>query len=152
MKLDIGAGRWPKDGFESVDLVPPADHVGDFTEMTFTGVTDVEMSHILEHVSFHLTRHVLEHVRWWMATGGCLRVEVPDCHELCMIGADSPVWNQWMFGSQGGPGQVHMAGFTATTLPQVLETAGWRVTGVRRFISDHPDRVGYPCVEATACV
>jgi hypothetical protein len=86
-----------------------------------------------------------------MVPGGHLRVEVPDCAVLADMDPADGNWNQWMFGSQGAEGQYHRAGFVGTTLNAALQRAGWTVLGLRTFSSDNVNRVGYPCLEATAC-
>lgn len=151
MKVNLGSGNVPLPGYVNVDLVSPADIVCDLLEVEFTDVTHVEMSHSLEHLPFRQTSVALERIHGWMAAGGRLRVEVPDCDVLCRMDRADDRWQQWMFGSQGGPGQVHMAGFTAATLHAALLAAGWQVESVRQFNSTNVNRIGYPCVEAVAC-
>jgi predicted SAM-dependent methyltransferase len=151
MKLNLGSGNVPLKGYTSVDLVPPADVVGDFLEMSFAEVEAVEMSHVLEHISFRDTEAALRRVLSWMVPEGTLRVEVPDCAELVKMDPAAPEWNQWMFGAQGEEGQYHRVGFVAETLEAALLNADWTVVGTRTFVSDNPNRVGYPCLEATAC-
>lgn len=150
MKLNLGSGPEPLDGFTNVDLVPPADIVGDFMEMSFEGVEQVEMSHVLEHLPFRRTEEALLRVRSWMEPGGSLRVEVPDCDVLVQMDVADGCWQQWMFGSQGGPGEFHCAGFNHTTLTRALERAGWSVLNWSTFVSGNRWRVGYPCLEAIA--
>lgn len=150
MKLNLGAGGVSVPGFASVDLEPPADYVGDFMEMDFDGVEAVEMSHVLEHVSFHRTNEALARVRSWMVPEGELRVEVPDCASLVAMDPNGDHWQQWMFGSQERPGCAHLAGFTVRTLGAAIRRAGWTVQGIFTFESSHSARRGYPCIEARA--
>ena len=148
--LNLGSGNLPLNGFTNVDLTPPADIVGDFLEMTFTDVEEVEMSHVLEHIPHRRTEEALLRIHTWMVPAGTIRVEVPDCSVLCAMDLDDPTWQQWMFGSQESPGQFHRAGFTAFSLKRALMRAGWTLIGARTFASDNVNRPGYPCVEVTA--
>jgi len=150
MKLNLGSGNVPLKGYTNVDLVPPADIVGDFLEMTFSDVEVVEMSHVLEHLPFRQTVPALERVRSWMVDDGALRVEVPDVDVLRAMDPAGGDFQQWWFGSQGAPGEFHCAGFNATTLQWALERAGWHSIGTQTFTSDNFNRVGYPCVSAVA--
>lgn len=150
MRLNLGAGGYPVDGYLSVDLLEDADIPGDFTDMDFVAIEAVVMSHSLEHVSHHRTLEVLERIRSWMVPGGDLVVEVPDIDHIRAIDPSAPHWNQWMFGSQEAEGCAHLAGFTVATLRHALVRAGWTVTQVITFASDHPARRGYPCIEAKA--
>lgn len=149
MKLNLGCGGYPLAGYTNVDLHPPADIVGDFTMMSFAEVSEVRMSHVLEHISWRRTPGVLACVRSWMVGGALLIVEVPDMAALCEIGPSYPAWQQWIFGEQSHAGERHLAGFTLDSLSDRVGDAGFkRVTG-RRFVSDHPMRNGYPCIEVT---
>lgn len=150
MKLNLGAGGVPVSGYHQVDLDPPADFVGDFTQMTFEGIEAVEMSHVLEHISHHRTVTVLDRIRSWMLPGAPIRVEVPDCAELLKLDPTDPNWQQWWFGSQEGAGKDHLAGFVAETLRRALAAAGWREISTRTFRSERACRDGYPCLEGTA--
>lgn len=150
MKLNLGAGGYPLPGHLSVDMVPPADILGDFMDLHFEDVEAVEMSHVLEHLPWRVSGNALRWIRGWMAPGGTLRVEVPDCAAICAMGADDPRWQQWMFGSQNAPGEWHQAGFTVGTLAALVADTGWEVTSRRVFVTDHPARTGFPCAAVWA--
>lgn len=149
MRLNIGCGSYPLHDYTNIDLFPPADIMGDFTTMTFHGVESIRMSHVLEHLPWRETNLILRRLRSWLAPGGSLVIEVPDMQALMALGTHYAAWRQWIFGEQGHEGEYHKAGFTPVTLRVGLEAAGFQVQSVRAFLSDHPARVGYPCVEAT---
>ena len=150
MRLNLGSGNIPLEGYTNVDLVPPADIVGDFLKMRFVHVEQVEMSHVLEHIPFRQVLFALDRVRSWMAPRGQLRVEVPDVDELMKMDPAEADFQQWWFGSQDVPGQFHCAAFNQTTLARALGNAGWEVLDWRTFASDNFNRVGYPCLEMRA--
>ena len=151
-RLNLGCGRSLLDGFTNIDIAPPADIVGDFTMMSFEGVDEVVMSHVLEHFEWRRTGEVLATIRKWCAPGAKVTIEVPDMAALCERGCNYPHWQQWIFGEQGREGQRHLSGFTEGSLAEALAVNGFKVHQVRRFISQHPDRTGYPCIEAIAYV
>lgn len=150
MRLNLGSGGFPLPGYVNVDLVEPADVVGDFTAMTFRNVDEVRMSHVLEHISWRRTGETLARVRSWMSAGGRLTVEVPDMAALFALGPSYPAWQQWLFGEQSHAGEIHLAGFTLASLREAVAAAGFTVETAYAFRSEHPARPGYPCVEVVA--
>lgn len=151
-RLNLGCGRHLIDGFTNVDLERPADIIGDFTKMSFEGVTEVVMSHVLEHFEWRRTGAILETVRGWCVPGAKVTIEVPDMVALCARGCNYPQWQQWIFGEQGREGQRHLSGFTEGSLAAAMAAAGFNIQQARSFISMHPERTGYPCIEAIGCV
>lgn len=156
MRLNIGCGGFPLEGWVNVDLVPPADIVGDIRELEFEDVEDVNMDHSLEHISWRDVGGLLERIHGWMVVGGTIRIEVPDMREIMRQGEGNPLWFVYIYGSQAGidglhhPGEYHCSGFTAASLAWVLGAAGWQEIQTREFLSEHPYRPGMPCLEATA--
>ena len=151
MKLNLGCGQFKMDGFVNVDLhADNADVKGDFTEMDFEDVEEVEMSHILEHLAWNRTNEVLNRVRSWMVPGAPIRIEVPDIQFFIERGILDLAAKIAIYGIQSAPGEYHLTGFTEFTLRAELEKAGFTVTSSRRFSSDHPARPNFPCIEMTA--
>lgn len=150
MRLNLGSGGYPLPGYVNVDVVEPADVVGDFTAMTFRDVGEVRMSHVLEHIGWRRTGETLARVRSWMNADARLTVEVPDMAVLFALGPSYPAWQQWLFGEQSHGGEVHLAGFTLASLREAVAVAGFTVETERTFLSEHPARPGYPCVEVVA--
>jgi predicted SAM-dependent methyltransferase len=149
VRLNLGAGGYPLDGFTNIDLFPPADIVGDFMEMSFAELKEVVMIHVLEHISHRNTLATLERVRSWMKPGARLVVEVPDMGML--MAAPRERWLTDIYGVQTHDGEYHRAGFTFQTLRKAMRAAGFHDVAVRSFLSDHPRRTGFPCLEATGC-
>lgn len=150
MRLNIGSGEFPIEGYVNVDLYPPADVVGDVCELEFGGVEHVVMSHSLEHVSWRKTLPLLTHIHGWMNEGAGIVIEVPDMEEI-MRNPDPVWWLAYVYGAQAPhEGETHRAGFTAPILAALLEHAGFREVTTRTFLSEHPYRPGMPCLEATA--
>lgn len=152
VRLNLGCGKHAIDGYTGVDLNQPADIIGDFTQMSFDNVSEVLMSHVLEHFGWRRTGEILETIRSWCVIGAKVTIEVPDMAALCKRGCNYPHWQQWIFGEQGHGGQCHLSGFTEGSLTEAMAVAGFKVQQARSFISMHPDRTGYPCIEAIAYV
>jgi hypothetical protein len=147
-KLNLGCGEFTLPGYINVDIQPPADVIGDFLQMEFSAVTDVVMSHILEHISWQETAAVLKKVHSWMVPGGTILVEVPDMDAVMARGTYDQFAEIAIYGIQSAIGEFHLAGFNLGKLTSFLTTAGFTVTSNRAFISDHPARPGFPCIEA----
>lgn len=150
MRINVGSGHTPLAGHLNIDIEPPADQVGDFMLMSFSEIDHVEMSHVLEHISWRDTQRALAVVASWLRINGSLRVEVPDMNVLCQLGVGIIGWEMGIFGAQTSDGEYHKAGFSVETLVNSVAAAGFRVDLVRTFRSTHPERNGYPCIELSA--
>lgn len=151
-RLNLGCGGYPLDGYTNLDLYPPADIVGDFMQMEFTGLEEVAMIHSLEHLPWVETPQILTRIKGWLAPGGTLRIEVPDMEAIMAMGTAGTVWNQYVYGCQAHEGEYHKAGFTEDLLAGLLELVGYRIVSTRRFVGGHPMREGFPNLEVVACV
>lgn len=152
MKLNLGCGKYPMEGYVNVDLyADAADVKGDFTEMVFADVEEIVMLHVLEHLPFDRTDEILSMLYDWLQPGGSLLVEVPDMEVLLALGTGYPEWVLWIYGAKE-PGERHQGGYTMAMLVQALARAGFEVDSlsIKRFVSDHPERRGYPCCQALA--
>jgi hypothetical protein len=126
VKLNLGCGRFPLDGFTNVDLhADEADINGDLRELEFSGV------------------------KGWLAPDGLLRVEVPDMQRIMKMGTEDD-WLRYVYGSQQHDGEYHRSGFTESSLREALELAGFRELRTAWFNSDFETRPGMPCVQAEA--
>lgn len=152
MKVNLGSGSFPLPGYANIDLHSDADVRADFTQISLSGVTEALLAHSLEHISWRRTDEVLARIRSWMEPGGKIVVETPNVTELFRLGSSYPMWQQWIFGEQSHSGEVHLAGFTLETLADAVARAGFEVSAQRAFISGHPARIGYPCIEVTGFV
>jgi hypothetical protein len=152
VRVNLGCGGYPLDGYTNIDLFPPADLIGNFMEMTFEDLEEVTMVHSLEHLPWVQTPAVLSRIKSWLAPGGSLTIEVPDMETIMGYGAGNSCWLQWVYGCQAHEGEYHKAGFTKNLLWGLLELQGYTVTSAETFLSDHPMRIGFPCLRVTACV
>lgn len=154
MKLNIGCGHFPLEGYTNIDAWPgaPANLQLDVFDLQHEvphwvgGFEEVRMDHVLEHFSWHRTGEVLSICRWLLRSGGILHVEVPDMERI-MAGETGPVgFVQAIYGAQDHAGEYHHTGFVSNTLSHYLSEAGFEHVEVTAFTSDHPMRPGFPCL------
>lgn len=152
MKLNLGSGDYPLDGWTNVDQHRPADVNGDIRELDFTDVEEIRMDHLLEHLPWTETHHVLARVYGWMRPGATLTIEVPDMKRIMRDAPkmDALGWLTYVYGNQDHPGEFHMAGFTEDSLRATLQSAGFSRVQTRTFLSELGQRRGMPCLEAKA--
>jgi len=150
VKVNLGSGRFPLEGWTNVDRYTDADVQADFRTLQYSGVERVRMSHLLEHLGWRETPAALEHVRGWLQPRGRLELEVPDSDLVLAAGTRHPGWVKYVYGDQSHPGEYHQAGFTARTLARQLQQAGFWDVHVDQFRSRHKGREGMPCLKAEA--
>ena len=150
MRINIGCGPDPLPGYVNIDLFEPADQVGDFRQMSFQNADHIEMSHVLEHLSWREVSTALRIVISWLRPAGTIRIEVPDMTELCRMGTGVVTWELGLFGAQIHDGEYHKGGFSVESLTNHVARAGFQITGVHTFRSEKPERLNYPCIEITA--
>lgn len=146
MRLNVGCGDHPLDGWINIDLIPPADIVGDIRTLDFTNVDEIRCDHMLEHVPRADVAAVLHRFRQWLRPGGRVSVEVPDMAAIMARGAADPWWEQYIYGAQNHEGEFHRSGFVAGTLTAALLAAGFREVSTVAFRSTLPWRDGMPCL------
>jgi predicted SAM-dependent methyltransferase len=147
VRLNLGSGTLPLDGYVNVDAHAEADVRGDIRELDFSDVEEVRMDHLLEHLPIKDTLPALERIRSWMKPGARITVEVPDM--FAIMANPRSVWVTDVYGVQDHPGEYHMCGFSHHSLRHVLIEAGFQGVKSTAFISQHPHRAGLPCIEAT---
>jgi SAM-dependent methyltransferase len=155
VKLNLGSGERPLEGFVNVDALenlPGVDVVADISQrLPFDdGSADlVHASHILEHFSTEDVPRLLHEWRRVLSGGGRLFVAVPDldviAHRLVQLrGWFTPPNNPWLgaiYGGQKDEYDFHKTGFTAPWLAGLLNDAGFgAIKRVERFPGiDRPD-------------
>lgn len=147
MKLNVGSGQYPLPGYTNIDQYWLADISADFRDLEFSDVEEIVASHVLEHLPWRETKAALELLAGWLAINGRLIVEVPDMEAM----AGREFWAQGVYGEQSHEGEFHKSGFTAASLRSEIEDVGLKVLATRRFLSKHPARLGFPCIEVRAC-
>lgn len=131
MKLDIGSGPIPREGFIGVDMYPPNDGVSSIMGLLpfpDCSIEEVYSSHALEHISKHAVVPTLIEWRRVLIWGGKIVIEVPDLVWVCenWLKYKSADWNlDAIFGDQSDDGQYHKTGFTKNIMFDYLVRAGF---------------------------
>lgn len=152
IKLNIGAGRVPVDGYIPVDCksggeayplhVPngpwPDGHVPD------ESVSEIRASHVLEHFSHRITFDVLREWVRVLMPGGKLRIAVPDldrCMAARQAGKPWPI-EQYLMGGHTDDDDFHGALFDEWSTRRMMRAAGLRY--IRNWTSDANDCASLP--------
>lgn len=133
LRLDIGSGDNPLEGFTGVDLYSEAEGIvnAPMNALPYPdeSVDEIYSSHALEHVGKYEVVPTLH--EWWrvMKWNARLTIEVPDLAWVCKNWL-SRLTNDWhmdaIFGDQSTPGQYHKTGFTRPIMYHYLEEAGFQ--------------------------
>jgi predicted SAM-dependent methyltransferase len=149
LRLNLGSGTVPLEGFTNVDALPDApgvDVVADLSQpLPFAnGAADlVYAAHVLEHFPTDEVPRLLADWRRVLREGGILLVAVPDLDVIARTIVDErPGWftpphGPWLgaiYGGQKDEYDFHKTGFTAPWLSWLLDEAGFgSVQKVDRF-------------------
>jgi len=159
MKLNLGAGTQPLEGYENLDHktgqeIFPLDFPDGSAE-------EIRASHVLEHFSHRDVSRVVHHWVAKLAPGGCLKIAVPDFEWICrqyQQGAPIPV-QAFVCGDQKDEDSFHGTIFDKETLDEVLVAAGLeRLGSWKSEIQDCADlpvslnRMGYKPTSSLAGV
>lgn len=129
MKLDIGAGDFPKDGYTTVDPFTGADIQAPMWDIPLpdNSIDEIVTDHALEHILKAQVVPTLKEWRRLLKPGALAVVVVPDL-VWCVTNWLNWQTNDWhmdtIFGHEGSPGQQHGTGFTHKLLRQYAEEAG----------------------------
>lgn len=140
MKLDMGAGAFPREGFTTVDAYASADIQAPMWAVPLAdGVAEhIYSCHALEHVA---KAQVVPTLREWarlLAPEGRIELIVPDLEWCCRNWLDWQT-NDWhmdvLFGGQGHEGEFHKTGFTFRLMQRYAAEAGLRIDRFERIQS-----------------
>lgn len=133
VRLNLGAGGKPLDGWISVDLAGEPDVRADVLALPFPdGYADEVMAiHLLEHLYRWDAPAALAEWRRVLKPGGLLILELPDLIKACRNVLTNPDVRMGVWGLFGDPGyreplMVHRWGWTSTELAAELRAAGFR--------------------------
>ena len=132
IKLDIGCGINPAEGYTGVDYYVKGEGIinAPMWELPFNTdtVEEIRSSHALEHCPKRMIPVTLAEWKRVLAPGGRLLLFVPDL-EWCVKEWLKRKSNDWyldtIFGNQDHPGEFHMTGFTDDIGYGYLEDAGF---------------------------
>lgn len=142
VKLDIGGGVYPRDGYLNVDaFVESADIRADMRDIPLpdASVDEIYSSHALEHMSKHDIVPILKEWKRLLKVGGVAVIEVPDLRWCCenWLYRLSNDWHMdTIFGQQTTPGEFHKTGFTPDIMAGYLREAGLTLLA-QRTVDSH---------------
>jgi len=142
MKIDIGSGNSPKQGFASVDKYCQADYEADFIHLPFpdNSIQEVYTSHTLEHLGKNEVSIALKEIYRVLEPKGIFTIIVPDLEWCIRAWLKAPdkrgFFMDAIFGNQEHAGEFHKTGFTKDSLKKLVEDAGLKVIR-SEYISDH---------------
>ena len=148
LRLDIGPGDIPADGYVSVAPFGPADVAAPMWDLPWPDgvVEEIRAWHCLEHVAAGRVDPSLCEWRRVLRPGGTLDLMVPDLDYACrywlgLVPPNRPddFATDWslalLFGKQDDEGQFHRTGFNRQRLVAALWRAGFTDTSVDRVWS-----------------
>lgn len=142
LKLDIGCGGHPLEGYEPVDI----KHGKQAYPLSYQegSADEIHASHILEHFPHGQIHHVLGEWIRVLRPGGRLRISVPDFEVISrayLEGKDIPVQG-YVMGGQLDEHDVHRSLFDMEALMDVMSDCG--LIGIGRWKSRQPDCSSLP--------
>ncbi len=133
MKLEIGCGDRPREGFTNLDFreLPGVDIVDDATKLTKiedNSCEEIRAVQVLEHFSHLETLNILKVWFSKLKEGGILHIEVPDMRKHCEMYMNGQIKEPWAFvcwyGGQDYEGNYHKAGFSVPYLTALMKAVG----------------------------
>jgi predicted SAM-dependent methyltransferase len=136
LKIDVGAGKEPKEGYTPVDwwYEAPGYVRAQAWKLPYKAgeVDEINCSHMLEHVEKRKVMPTLQEFDRVLKPGGLLTVEVPDLMWVVKKWLENPddgFGMDMIFGNQDPPGgQFHQTGFTMFILCRDIHQAGFTIS------------------------
>lgn len=145
MKLNLGCGTQPIDGYENLDA-KNCRPIYPLTEFADESVDEVRASHVLEHFGHGEINSVLKEWTRVLKPGGKLRIAVPDFEKVASVYADGnpsrlPIQG-FVMGGQTDEYDFHKSLFDHESLEALLLGAGLGRIGT--WTSEIDDCASYP--------
>jgi SAM-dependent methyltransferase len=141
MKLHLGCGRQPMEGWVNVDVIPGegVDRVCDITRLPFedSSASEIYARHVIEHIIPIKWESTL--AAWFriLRPGGKIVLECPDLKKVCEYFAADYLgqrnwWHRVIYGDPRDGGS-HLHGFTLDWLVRDLKAAGFVIEVARTW-------------------
>jgi predicted SAM-dependent methyltransferase len=133
MRLNIGCGNKPKEGFINIDIAGrKADVIADCTELPFKDRTIdvIESYHLIEHLTKDKAEQSLIHWHALLKKDGKLVIECPDMVEVFLnyLGAreeDEEEFLYSVYGRHRYKYDIHYWGYSKKSLTRLLHNIGF---------------------------
>jgi len=142
MKLNLGAGHKPIDGYENLD-----GFKGDsIYPLNFdkNSIVEIRASHVLEHFGHEESVTVLSHWIQALRPGGILKIAVPDFDDLIRRRNMGQKWDfeAIIMGGQVDERDYHKSIWTQEKLRYLMEALG--LSDIKTWQSEIADCAAYP--------
>lgn len=135
MRIDVGSGNIPREGYITVDFYDADALVkAPAWDLPYDdgSIEAINCSHVLEHLTPDETTKTLAEFRRVLEVGGMAEIEVPDfdwcCHTWGVsYGSDKVAAYTGIFGNGDGSPMAHKQGFDWEKLCGILTDAGFVV-------------------------
>lgn len=143
LRLNLGAGDCPLQGYENIDLKSGKD--ARMLDVPDESCAHIRVSHLLEHMLLDEVLPVLQHWARKLKPGGNLSIAVPDMQQFGMMLAtgqyDPKMWN-YIYGGQTDAYDFHRSGYTRPVLESCMKAVGLRC--MRRWYGEGEDCASLP--------
>ena len=159
MKVNLGCGRTPAEGYVNVDPFFPNNEsivckdAADFLDGCHEGsIDEIRMIHVLEHMTMKQGVRLFGSMMRPLKVGGVLIMECPDIEGAMRLflefGPDP--WIHSLYGGQKRLGDTHQWGYTQGSLRSLAETSGLIVDSIGPGIGGAGIRNKSACVRMIA--
>jgi hypothetical protein len=150
MKLHLGCGQRYFEGYVNIDYplsehsvqqTSIADEYANLLELRYKpgSIEEVRLHHVFEHFPRAVACALLYSWNTWLKKSGTLRIEVPDFEKTGKVALSrfsskkaKAVALRHIFGSQEAYWAVHFEGYTPSSLTEVMQLYGFKVSEVKK--------------------
>jgi predicted SAM-dependent methyltransferase len=139
IRLDIGSGPNPHEGFTGVDACCASENVtaAPMWKLPYgdSSVDQILSSHALEHIPKRMVVPTLMEWNRVLKPDAPLTIFVPDLEWCCrqwLEHLSNDWWMDTIFGNQDNAGQFHQTGFTHEIMGKYLAEAGFEIVEMSR--------------------
>lgn len=150
MKLHLGCGQRHFEGYVNIDYplsehsvqqTSIADEYANLLELRYKpgSIEEVRLHHVFEHFPRAVACALLYSWNTWLKKSGTLRIEVPDFEKTGKVALSrfsskkaKAVALRHIFGSQEAHWAVHFEGYTPSSLTEVMQLYGFKVSEVKK--------------------
>lgn len=143
MRLNLGAGNCPLDGYENLDIKNGCE-VSSLVQYADNTLDEIRASHILEHFSYTQVFDILKGWVQKLKAGGVLKVAVPDFAKIAQgyINRENINIQGYLMGGHTDANDYHKSVFDQKGLGKAFESLG--LTDIKEWQSETDDCASLP--------